>query len=66
MPEHGGVHRGGADVFENTQSHLKASSEHFLDHITALASEVAFNTRINVLEVLQLNSDLDKCGTSTA
>lgn len=36
VPEHGGVHRGGADVFENTQSHLKASSEHFLDHVWLL------------------------------
>lgn len=66
VPEHAGVYRGGADVFENTQSHLKASSEHFLDPVTALASEVAFNTKIYVLEVLQQNSDLDKCGTSTA
>lgn len=37
-----------------------------MDPVTVLASEVAFEPRICVLEVLQLNSALDKCGASTA
>lgn len=66
VPEHVGVSGGGADLFQNTQSHPKVSSEHFLHPVPTLAPGVAFNTRIHELEVPQLNSDLDKCGTSAA